>query len=139
VALVRAARVLAPQGAARLRRSLLVMRLRRRPALHGRLPLERLPGAFAAASSLLAQAMGAPAAHWAAALGASPAAAPRRAFALRRLHPMQRPRVARAWVDAATRCGLLRDHAPACDVLIAACRLLDTPPPQALSAPPRLP
>ncbi|MGL6110662.1 MAG: M48 family metalloprotease [Rubrivivax sp.] len=131
-ALVRAARGLGAQGAARLRRTLLVRRLRSRPDLHGALPLEALTGACAHATGLLAQAMGAQAAHWASELGAASAAAPRRAFSLRRLHAMQRPRVARAWVDAAVRCALLRDQPAALGLLVAACRLLDTPPPPAL-------
>ncbi len=131
-ALVRAARSLAPRGAARLRRMLLLRQLRGKTSRPGTQPLEALSGAVACAASLIAPAMGPAGAGWAAAVGAVADATPRGALGLRRLHAMQRPRVARAWVDAATGCGLLRDHPPAADLLVAACRLLETPPPRAL-------
>ena len=57
-ALARAARGLAPKGAARLRRVLLVRALRGRNAAAGKEPLEALAPAFAAASGLLARTLG---------------------------------------------------------------------------------
>lgn len=137
-ALLAAARRLAPHGAARLRR-LLLARTLRTPAAHaGREPLEAMGAAFGAANALIAQALEPGSAPWLAALAAaSPPsdptglATPRHALALRRLHPMQRPRIARAWADAAVKTGLADDDAAA-NLLVAACRLLDTPPPAAL-------
>jgi hypothetical protein len=138
--LLRAARALAPRGAARLRRILLVQQLRSTDPLPGTQPLEALAPAFAVATALIGLTLGAPGAAWARAL--HPDAAPghaRRAFALRRLHAMQRPRVARAWADAALRSGLLDAHPAASGVLVAACRLLNTPaPPALLDAQPRI-
>lgn len=134
-ALIRAARVLATRGASRLRRLLLVKTLRSNadpsPA---RLALEDLMPAFAAATGLIARALGEPGVAWARLLRADGVTAePRRALALRRLHAMQRPRVARAWADAASRSGLLDAHPAAAGLLVTACRLLDTPPPPALA------
>ena len=131
LALVRAARALAPSGAARLRRTLLVQRLRSTAQAPGSLPLEALQPAFAAATALIGHTLGAPGATWARALhpGGAPAR-PRCALALRRLHAMQRPRVARAWADAALRTGLLDAAPAAAGMLVAACRLLDTPAPE---------
>ena len=131
-ALIRAARSLAPQGPSRLRRVLLARTLRGRGAAPGKAPVDALAPALAAATGLLARALGPGASPWAAALGAATAATPRRAFALRRLHAMQRPLVARAWADAAVRCGLLNDDPTAADLLVTACRLLDTPAPARL-------
>ena len=134
-ALVRAARSLAPHGAARLRRPLLVRTLRNAHPLPGRATLEALAPVCAAATALLACALGPDAADWAAAAGARSADSLRTAFTLRRLHAMQRPRVARAWADAAAGTDLLRANAAAAGVLVAACRLLDTPPSAVLLAP----
>jgi Zn-dependent protease with chaperone function len=133
--LLRCARGLARLGAARLR----LLRLRHALAgtarLHGRQRLEDLTPALHAASLLLAQALGPKAAAWLSALrpttGTAESASPRRAFALRRLHPMERPRVARGWVEAAAQAGLLHDAA-ATALLADACRLLDTPLPPPL-------
>ena len=133
-ALVRAARRLAPQGAARLRRLLLVRLLRNPAPAQGRQALEDLRAAFTASSGLIARALGAPGAAWARSLEADLSAPLLRAFALRRLHAMQRPRVARAWAEVASRCGLLQAHPPAAGLLLTACRLLDTPPPATLLA-----
>ena len=92
--------------------------------------------AFAACTVLIAQAIGARGTTWATgALQTTPPVVTvgtlRTAMALRRLHAMQRPRVARAWAEAAVKTGLANDRA-ACNLLVAACRLLDTPPPMAL-------
>lgn len=134
-ALLLAARGLAKSDAARLRAVLLRRALRGSRGARCRVDLEQLRLSMAAASALLARAMGAPGAAWAVALGGpADAAAPgafQRAFALRRLDPMQRPRVARAWVEAASSTRLLNDRAVA-DSIVAACRLLDTPLPPAL-------
>lgn len=132
-ALLATARRLAPQGAARLRRALLARELRRpRAPRQGGATLETLAPAFAAASGLMARTLGPAASHWAAALGAAVSAAPAQAAALRRLHAMQRPRVARAWADSARQSGLLDAHPAASCLLVVACRLLDTPVPRSL-------
>ena len=101
--------------------------------LHGRQRLEDLTPALHAATALLAQALGPRAAAWLAALrppaGTAQSASPWRAFALRRLHPMERPRVARAWAEAAAQA---RPAARRCRQPLfspIACRLLDTPLP----------
>jgi hypothetical protein len=44
---------------------------------------------------------------------------------------MQRPRIARAWAEAAARVGVL-DDAGGVNLLVVACRLLNTPLPSAL-------
>ena len=62
--------------------------------------------------------------------------APRAAPPARDAAPARRARLGRC---APLRTGLLRDHAAAAGVLIAACRLLDTPPPAALLGPPDQP
>ena len=139
MALLLAARGLAPQGAARLR-LLLLRHALRGAGRAGRQPLEALAPSFAAATTLIAQAMSARGADWAAAAqagvttvqaGTLRSATPQTALKLRRLHAMQRPRVARVWAAAAAKAGLLEDEA-ATNLLVTACRLLDTPPPQAL-------
>jgi Zn-dependent protease with chaperone function len=135
-ALMLAARGMAPQGAARMRLLLLRRSLRRAaPSQRGRRSLEELEPALQAATALVAQTLGPHGVAWAAALAypamAPARGAPLRAFALRYLHAMQRPRVARAWAEAAAQVGLLRDDAAASH-LVVACRLLDTPLPSAL-------
>ncbi len=134
-ALIRAARGLAPRGAARMRLLLLRRALRGAPPSQGRLALEEVGPALSAATDLLALALGAHGVCWAGAAGRpTGAAAPGmgwRAFGLRRLHPMERPRVTRAWCEAAAAARLLRDPA-AREVFAAACRLLDSPLPPAL-------
>ncbi len=133
--LLRCARGLARHGAARLRLVRLRHALAGTASLHGHQRLEELTPALRDASVLLAQALGPKAAAWLAALGppagSTESASPWRAFALRRLHPMERPRVARGWAEAAARAGLLHDAAAAA-LLADACRLLDTPLPPAL-------
>jgi Zn-dependent protease with chaperone function len=133
--LIRAARGLALHGAARMRLLLLRRALRGAPPSRGRRALEELGPALNAASGLLAVALGAPGAAWAAGLGrpagSAEAGARWRAFGLRRLHAMERPRVARAWCEAAAAAALLQDCATA-DVLAVACRLLDSPLPPEL-------
>lgn len=136
-ALLAAARRLAPGGAARLRLLLLRRALRVAEPPPGRLALEDLTAAFGAATALLAQAMGPCGPAWAAAAHGGPAGAaarptPWRAFPLRRLHAMQRPRVARLWARAAVQAGL-RPDAAAVAALVAACRCLGTPVPATLS------
>jgi len=134
-ALLRAARGLAQHGGARMRLMLLRRALRGATApMRGRRNLDELTPALNAATALVAQAIGVQGSAWAAALG-GPAAvtlgAPSRAIALRRLHAMQRPRIARAWAEAAAQVGVLDDAAGA-NLLVVACRLLDTPLPSAL-------
>ena len=134
-ALLRSALGLARHGPARLRLLLLKRSLAGTGPLRGRKRLDDLTPALQAASALVGQVLGARAAAWLAALRVKPGAAapgaPWRAFALRRLHPMERPNVARAWAEAAATAGLLGDEA-AVALLADACRLLDTPLPLAL-------
>jgi len=134
-ALIRAARALAPRGASRMRLMLLRRALRDAPPSHGHRVLEELRPALRAAIDLVAQALGTQGASWAAALGRPTTSAQPgiqwRAFGLRHLHPMQRPRVVRLWCHTDAGARLLRDPA-ASDVLAVACRLLDSPLPPAL-------
>jgi Zn-dependent protease with chaperone function len=133
--LLGAARELARSSAARLRLVRLGQALTGRTRLRGRQRLEDLTPALRATSVLVAQALGPRSAAWLAALrlpaGTAESGLPWRAFALRRLHPMERPRVALAWAEAAVRAGMLHDAA-AVALLADACRLLDTPLPLAL-------
>ncbi len=133
--LIRAARGLAPRGAARMRLLLLRRALRGSPPARGGQSLEALGAALNAATDLVAQALGPQGAAWAAAFECPARAAEPGthwlAFGLRRLHAMQRPRVARAWCEAAAAARLPQDAA-AVDVLVTACRLLDCPLPPAL-------
>jgi Zn-dependent protease with chaperone function len=136
-ALLAAARGLAPSGAARLRLLLLRRTLRLSEPPPGQLALEDLAPAFAAATTLLAQLIGPRGPAWAAGVGNEPTgvaawATPWNAFPLRRLHAMQRPRVARAWAQSAAEAGLLQDAAVV-GPLVAACRCLDTPVPATLA------
>jgi hypothetical protein len=136
-ALLAAARGLAPSGAARLRLLLLRRTLRLSEPPPGQLALEDLAPAFAAATTLLAQLIGPRGPAWAAGVGNEPIgvaawATPWNAFPLRRLHAMQRPRVARAWAQSAAEAGLLQDAAVV-GPLVAACRCLDTPVPATLA------
>jgi len=133
-ALLRDARGLATSGTSRLRLLLLRRALRVAPARRGRMALEDLTPAFDAATGLLALSIGAAGADWQAAVGQAHGGATsqvraRDALALRRLHPMQGPRVARAWGAAADRVSVAH-RATAIDCVRVACRLLDTPAPQ---------
>ena len=135
-ALLRKARRLARRGSARLRLLLLRRALTGATPLRGRKRLEDLLPALQAATALLAQVLGPGAQAWRAALeptatDASDPGALWRAAALRRLHPMERPRVARAWVEAAMAARLLDDAATVA-LFADACRLLGTPLPTAL-------
>jgi hypothetical protein len=133
--LLGAARDLARSSAARLRLVRLRHALIGRARLRGHQRLEDLRPALHATSVLVAQALGPRSAAWLAALhlpaGMAESGLPWRAFALRRLHPMERPRVALAWAEAAVRSGMPNDAA-AVALLADACRLLDTPLPPAL-------
>ncbi len=136
-ALLAAARGLAQSGAARLRLLLLRRALRLCEPPPGQLALEDLVPAFAAATELLAQLIGPREPAWAANVskGSTRAAArvtPWDAFPLRRLHAMQRPRVARAWAQATVQAGLMQD-AVVVGSLAAACRCLGTPVPATLA------
>ena len=136
-ALLAAARSLARSDAARLRRMLLRRALRLVEPPPGRLALEDLTPAYAATTALLARAIGPYGSAWVAAAHSGPAGAaalptPWRALPLRRLHAMQRPRVARLWARAAVQARLRQDPA-AIDILIVACRCLGTPVPATLA------
>lgn len=121
----------------------------RRPDLRNRLPA--LAPAIAWASTALAHGLGLAgrdAADWSATVlgllglpnrggvDGSDAMALRRSLAcLRRLAPLERPRLARAWLDAsAARLAHASSGALAAEMLRLACLLLDTPPPQGLVA-----
>ncbi len=105
-------------------------------------PLGALAEAVVAASTLLPLAMDVSlddASRWQAkalrGLGMKAAAgcrvSLRVALGLRSLHPMQRPQIARAWVDATPAPWLSRPSVT--EALVLACRLLDTPLPPALA------
>jgi hypothetical protein len=139
--LVRDARALAPDGVLRLRRLWLLRHLRARPLPPGRLHYEACAAARHAAAALLKDAMGPHGARWHAALpdeerpgvALARTAAASTAAGLRRLHPMHRPRLAKAWAAAASQAGLGGDL----DVLTAValgCRLLGTPCPDTVAA-----
>lgn len=135
--LLAAARGLAPSGAARLRLVLLRRALRLAEPAPGQLTLEDLAPAFAAATALLAQLIDPCGPAWAASVGSGPEGVAARVtpwdvFPLRRLHAMQRPRVARAWAQATAQAGLLQDAAVVC-TLVTACRCLETPVPATLA------
>lgn len=138
-ALNRDARRLTKTNLERLRRVAL-LRSWHRPS-RGAAPINTLTKEAAAATALLAGCfvgVGTPgAAAWAArvwqALGTSPPAANRLLAArrLRRLSPMQRPQLARAWVNAVD--DELWRHSAVAETLLLACTLLDTPLPPALA------
>jgi Zn-dependent protease with chaperone function len=104
-------------------------------------PLDQLSKEAAAATALLAGCFSgvgtAAGAHWADAvwqrLASSPPATNRLLAArrLRRLSPMQRPKLIRLWVDAVD--PALWQHASVVETLLLACALLDTPLPPALA------
>jgi Zn-dependent protease with chaperone function len=139
-ALRRDARQLARTNLERLRRVVLLAPWRRAPRAAA--PLADLGDAAAAATALLAgcfDGAGTPAsAAWAAqvwqVLGTTPPAARRLLAArrLRRLAPMQRPLLVRAWVGAADEA--LRRQPAVVEALLLGCALLDTPAPPALEA-----
>lgn len=127
-ALLRAAFPLAVSDGARLR--LWVLRrwlgpLARRRAAQA-VALEALAPAAAVAKAWLARITGA--------LPVTGAARPsvRKALRLRHLHPMQRPRVVRQWMQDAASAGRLAEPR-AVAALVLACHLLDSPVPPALT------
>ena len=143
--MVRDARALARQGAPRLRRLWLLRQLGGRHAMPGRMSFESTAAARVAAAQLLSQAMGESGPKWLQAVraedegSASCAGLPagerplRTAAWLRRLHPMHRPRLVKVWAAATTSAGL-GGNLQVLDAIAIACRLLDTPCPQALAA-----
>ena len=92
--------------------------------------VEELAASVAAAHALLAGMTGWPVP---AAADRAPVSLLRTALRLRRLHPMQRPRVVRGWMQAAAAAQRL-DDPRAVSALILACSLLDSPVPPALEA-----
>jgi hypothetical protein len=104
------------------------------------LPLDALANEAACATACLAPALGAGSlggGRWAQtvwqSIGTAPDGTPRLwpALRLRRLSPMQRPQLARCWVDAVDT--ELWRHDAVADALVLVCRLLDTPLPPALA------
>jgi hypothetical protein len=126
----RSAGALATTDAARLRLWVLRRGLRppRPPRLAAAFTLEALAPAAGAAMVLLAPLLGIPAT--ASHMRPGPATL-RSALRLRHLHPMQRPRLVRQWLQAAQTAGRM-DDAGALLTLALACRLLDSPVPPAV-------